>query len=111
MQYMYTADIPKTARTQLAIYGDDTTILTRASQPWLVTQLLQEAVDDLENWFRKWLIKVNPEKSTAILIKGRKKGTHDGMISMNQRDIPWRREIKYLAVTIDDRLTFILQVN
>jgi hypothetical protein len=56
---VFTADIPKTTRTTLAMYADDTAIITRSKQPRTATGYLQEAVDALEDWFRLWRIDVN----------------------------------------------------
>ncbi|KYB25609.1 hypothetical protein TcasGA2_TC034292 [Tribolium castaneum] len=81
-------DIPKTDRTTLAIYADDTAILTRSKQPYMATRYLQESVERIENWCRRWLINVNPDKSRALLL-ARRRVSPDGFVRMFNADIPW----------------------
>jgi hypothetical protein len=45
---IFTADVPKPDGTKLALYADDTAILTRSGSPELATQRLQNAVESLE---------------------------------------------------------------
>jgi hypothetical protein len=107
---VFTADIPKTTRTTLAMYADDTAIITRSKQPRAATGYLQEAVNALEDWFRLWRIDVNPEKSSALLIT-RRRVVPVGQIQMFGRDIPWKDQVKYLGVILDKRLTFIPHIK
>jgi hypothetical protein len=107
---VFTADTPKTTRTTLAMYADDTAIITRSKQPRTATGYLQEAVDALEDWFRLWRIDVNPEKSSALLIT-RRRVVPVGQVQMFGRDIPWKDQVKYLGVILDKRLTFIPHVK
>lgn len=107
---IYTADIPKSIRTSLAVYADDTAILARSRQPYLATKYLQELVDLLEEWCCKWLIKVNPEKSAAILLTRRLVKPH-GHVHMFGQDIPWQPQVKYLGVILDSRLKFTQHLN
>jgi hypothetical protein len=65
---IFTAVIPKLDGTKIALYADDTAILTRSGSPEVATQRVQSAVESLEIWFRLWRIDVNPEKSRAILL-------------------------------------------
>ena len=102
---IYTADIPNSSRTTLAIYADDTAILTRSKHPQLATQYLQETVDLIEDWCTTWLIKVNPEKSAALLIT-RRHVHPSGHVRMFGREIPWEHQVKYLGVILDTRLSF-----
>jgi hypothetical protein len=106
----FTADIPKTRNTTLAMYADDTAIMTRSKQPRLATVHLQEAANALETWFRRWRIEVNPEKSSALLIT-RRYVAREGQVRMFGEDIPWKGQVKYLGVVIDKRLAFIPHVN
>jgi hypothetical protein len=106
----FTADIPKTRNTTLAMYADDTAIMTRSKQPRTATVYLQEAANALETWFRRWRIEVNPEKSSALLIT-RRYVVPEGQVRMFREDIPWKDQAKYLGVVIDKRLSFIPHVN
>lgn len=106
----YTADIPKPERTALAIYADDTAILAHSRSPVLLTRYLQEATDELEDYFRQWRIEVNPEKSTALFM-ARRRLVPQGQVTMEGRPIPWRDDVKYLGVKLDKRLNFHAHVD
>ena len=107
---LFCQNIPKPSRTNLAIYADDTAILARSKTPHLVTSCLQEAVEALEEGCKRWLITVNPEKSTALLISERRTGPV-GNVTMFNWVIPWRSQANYLGVIIDKRLTFIPHIE
>ncbi|EFA12510.2 putative RNA-directed DNA polymerase from transposon X-element-like Protein [Tribolium castaneum] len=83
---IFTHDIPKTDRTTLAIYADDTAILTRSKQPYMATRYLQESVERIENWCRRV--------------------SSDGFVRMFNADIPWSDQVKYLGVILDKKLSF-----
>lgn len=102
---VYTADVPKTKMTSLAVYADDTAILARSTQPQMVTRYLQEAMDRLEEWCSLWRISVNPEKSSAILMT-RRRFQPEGDVKMFDRVIPWVNQVKYLGVILDKTLRF-----
>lgn len=102
---IFTADIPKSAGTTLAIYADDTAILARSNSAHLVTQYLQRTLHVLEEWLHLWRIVVNPEKSKAMLITRRKTGP-SGQLLLFGAQIPWQDEVKYLGVIFDKKLQF-----
>jgi len=57
------------------------------------------------DWFKKWRLRINESKTTAILF-GRTKTTNIKNIQINNIQIPWSRSVKYLGVTIDHKLSF-----
>lgn len=102
---IYVRDLPGTVNTKTALYADDTAIVASSLSPRLITQRLQAATDELENWFRTWRLEINPDKSSAILLTKRRHQP-DGNISIFGRPIPWRNQVKYLGVTLDSKLTW-----
>lgn len=104
---LYTSDIPKTPRTHLALFADDTAIYTSERRPRVIASRLQSALDELGRWFRKWRIEVNPEKSTAVYFHRRcASPPASANISLFGRPIPWSPTVKYLGVTLDSSLRF-----
>jgi len=102
----YCADIPKTVGTELYLYADDTALTTQSVSPFLVIRRLQEAADAMEDWFARWRIKINSEKSQAILFSQRPTPQNRPNITMFGSDIPWSNEVNYLGITFDTRLTW-----
>ncbi|KAJ0169213.1 hypothetical protein K1T71_015289 [Dendrolimus kikuchii] len=73
---------------------------------------LQAAVTELGEWFRKWRIEVNPEKSAAMffspgtLRSPKRACLRLKTISLYEQQIPWEKYTKYLGVTLDRNLRF-----
>ncbi|GBP50226.1 Probable RNA-directed DNA polymerase from transposon BS [Eumeta japonica] len=69
----YTNDIPRPSSSgvQLALFADDTALFSGSRNRSTRFTLLpvQRAIDELSQWFRKWRIEVNPDKSAAIQFK------------------------------------------
>ncbi|GBM53848.1 putative RNA-directed DNA polymerase from transposon BS [Araneus ventricosus] len=57
---IYVNDIPNTYSCHLAIFADDTVILTQHKNPYTVIKHLQHYVSQLQLWLVDWKIKVNP---------------------------------------------------
>ncbi|GBP70608.1 Probable RNA-directed DNA polymerase from transposon BS [Eumeta japonica] len=69
----YTNDVPRPSSSgvQLALFADDTALFygSRNRSTRFTLFPLQRAIDELGQWFRKWRIEVNPDKSAAIQFK------------------------------------------
>ncbi|GBP75758.1 Probable RNA-directed DNA polymerase from transposon BS [Eumeta japonica] len=66
----YTNDIPRpTSGVQLALFADDTALFLRSRTRRSILRHLPKAINELGQWFRKWRIEVNPDKSAAIQFK------------------------------------------
>ncbi|GBP83099.1 Probable RNA-directed DNA polymerase from transposon X-element [Eumeta japonica] len=68
----YTNDVPRPSSSgvQLALFADDTALFTEVGIGAPIhPPPLQRAIDELGQWFRKWRIEVNPDKSAAIQFK------------------------------------------
>jgi hypothetical protein len=100
---VYTADIPKVCNTTLGI-------IARSKQPRMATAYLHDAIDALETWFRRWLIDVNPEKGSALLITRRRLEPR-GHVRMFGQVIPLKDQTKYVGVILDKKLLFTPHVD
>ncbi|GBP76115.1 hypothetical protein EVAR_41898_1 [Eumeta japonica] len=66
-----THDVPRPSSSgvQLALFADDTALYGSRNRSTRFTLLPSRAIDELGQWFRKWRIEVNPDKSAAIQFK------------------------------------------
>lgn len=101
---IFTYDFPQHPNTMLAQYADDTAVLTRSTQQRFIVKRLQEAADDMEDWFRKWRIDVNASKSAAVFFTRRRKLRPLNNIQLFDEDVPWKASTKYLGLTLDPGL-------
>jgi hypothetical protein len=64
--FLYTADLPTTGMTMTATYADDTAVLATHTDPATASGYLQENLYDMQNWLKKWKIRVNESKSVQV---------------------------------------------
>ncbi|GFW76671.1 probable RNA-directed DNA polymerase from transposon X-element [Trichonephila clavipes] len=55
-------DIPKTRHTTICLFADDTAILAQSASKACVTHFLHKHLAELEDWYEKWKIAINPTK-------------------------------------------------
>lgn len=103
---LYTSDMPRHPNVELALFADDTALFTTHPLPARITSNLQAAATALGEWFAKWRIEVNPEKSAAIFFNKVRRRKMTRTVTLYNRPIPWAKSVKYLGVILDDRLTF-----
>ncbi|GBM48234.1 RNA-directed DNA polymerase from mobile element jockey [Araneus ventricosus] len=102
-------DIPKQFNTLFCMYADDTAILARHKNPNFIKLALDRHIHALEGWFIKWKITINATKTEAIMFH---KNWISNMIhkfprvKIQNKIIPWSKEVKYLGVILDPRLTW-----
>jgi hypothetical protein len=69
--------------------------LSVQEEPDIAASNLQHHLSALENWFEKWRIKINANKSFYITFTLRKRPTPD--VRINSTQITRKTEIKYLG--------------
>lgn len=101
---IFTADLPETVGTMTATYADDTAILSSHNNPDIATRNLQNHLHHLEEWFQRWRIKANENKSTHTTFSTRKGNCP--AITLNGTQIPQADTVKYLGIHLDRKLTW-----
>ncbi|GFX50266.1 RNA-directed DNA polymerase from mobile element jockey [Trichonephila clavipes] len=108
---IYTHDFPTTPTVDVCLFADDAAIIAQACNPDMVRRYLQQYLKKLQTWLRKWRIKINVAKSQAIIfIKGQYRNRLQEL-KLFRSNIPWVREVEYLGVTLDSKLTFNSHIN
>ena len=97
-------DIPTLpGKTILSLFADDTAIITKGNRTKLVNKL-QEHLKLIEDWLTKWKIKLNVNKTEAIIFTRKRKSFKK--LTLFNEEINWSNEVKYLGITLDKRLTY-----
>lgn len=102
---IFVSDLPRYEGTQLAMYADDVCIYSRSWSPEVAARRLQAASDELLDYFAKWRVKINADKSTAVLFTRRRQRPPDALVLQGD-ELPWRSEARYLGVILDSKLTW-----
>lgn len=101
---VYTADIPTHDTTLLATFADDTCILSSNPDPITTSNNLQNHLHEIENWCRRWRVKVNGAKSAHLTFALRRQPCPP--LTFNTVPIPSPEHTRYLGLYLDKRLTW-----
>lgn len=101
---IFTSDMPLSENVTFATYADDTALITSHESPDFASAAVQQAINKIEEWLKKWNIKVNADKSTHVTFTLRKGDCP--AITMNGSLIPAKNSVKYLGIHLDRRLTW-----
>jgi len=101
---IYVADQPTMQQTIVADYADDKVILSINEDPVIASSNLQVHLNHLSEWYKKWRVKINQNKSTHTTFT-LKQGTCPN-ITLNNVLIPTSDTVKYLGLFFDKRLTW-----
>ncbi|GFS80865.1 probable RNA-directed DNA polymerase from transposon X-element [Trichonephila clavipes] len=111
---IYINDIPKTRQTTVCLCADDTAILTQSTNKNCITHFLHRHLAELEDWYKKWKISINPEKTEAVFFSLGRSTRKPPPIHVQNHPVPWSRSVNYLGVTLDEHLSFkdhIIKIN
>lgn len=110
---LFVADLPEPHNASLALYADDTAILSQHKNLNEAVELLQQATNEIVAWFKSWRIVLNSNKC-QVKIFSLKKCFVPNSILINEVQIPWNPDdqaIKYLGVYLDKKLNWNFHVN
>jgi len=105
---LFTADMPKPAGCDLAVYADDVALVSSSRCPAVVCRRLQHGLHKLNEYFGLWRIRMNAAKTQAIYFRHNKKWRTEPRtrLLVNGHRVEWSKEAVYLGITFDSGLTF-----
>lgn len=105
---IYTSDFPSLEGCTTSIFADDTAILSTGILAEDVVANLQLAMVNVTNYFSKWKILVNAQKTQAIYFTRKRKSCFipSSCLKFNNDEINWENKVKYLGVMLDPKLNF-----
>ncbi|GFV40267.1 RNA-directed DNA polymerase from mobile element jockey [Trichonephila clavipes] len=101
---IYINDIPTHPQTSSNIYADDTVTLATYKNHKTITIALNNHLKLLETFFDTWKIKINVDKTIAVLFTNRK--TQPTPPTLYSTQLQWSQSTKYLGLTLDKKLTW-----
>ncbi|GFU03550.1 RNA-directed DNA polymerase from mobile element jockey [Trichonephila clavipes] len=104
---LYVNDMPQTDLSHLAMFADDTAIITQNKRFSVVISNLQHYISLLELWLTDRKVKVNASKSACLRFASRPR-LPVGLtpVQIFGQPVPWVRVAKYLGLFLDAKLTF-----
>lgn len=94
--------------TSRSLFADDTAIwLTKGKDKEEAERRAQEAINKIEQWAEKWKMKLNGDKTEAMVIETTKSGWEPNLkLGKKEKKIRVVNEYKFLGVIIDSQLRF-----
>jgi len=111
---IYTADGPDPGNCKRALFADDTAFYTSSRICATITKNLRDTFKAYLEYFRKWKITLNVNKTQAIFFTRRRTREIPKRPLYITRDcrVPWEpKHVKYLGVMLDKKLTFASHVS
>jgi len=93
----------------MATFADDTATLSSDPDPVRATEKLQHHSNLLQNRLEQWRIKVNPTKSSQVTFTTRRDIFPP--VNLHNTHIPVKKEVKYLGLHLDEKLTWKTQIK
>lgn len=104
-------DIPKHSKTKIALFCDDTAIIAESWQQNQNNKYIQEHTNELEKYFHKWKIKINPDKTTITHFSKKGKQKVNTHVTLNKKIINVTDSVKYLGMQLDKKLNYNKHIN
>ena len=99
---LYTRDVPTSENHTTATFADDTAILAIGSTVKESTENLQNALNSIADWTKKWKISLNNQKSVHVDFANCEILYHP--LYIDNIAIPHSNTAKYLGMTLDAKL-------
>ncbi|KAI8126988.1 putative RNA-directed DNA polymerase from transposon X-element [Lucilia cuprina] len=105
---IYTSDFTAPKDLETAYYADDTALISSSKLTSALLRKMEKGLSACTKYFHKWRIKINPNKTQAIIFPYNKspKRIPRRQISIGNEHIPIDNCVKYLGVILDKKLIF-----
>lgn len=95
----------------LALFADDAAIYIRNINRNRIVSNMNRLMPAIEKWYDQWRLKINTNKTQAIMISRGKKKNPETKFKLNGTEIKWNNTVKYLGVTVDKTLSFTEHID
>jgi hypothetical protein len=103
------SDRGQTIGVHLALFADDTCQYATDRKVGYIVRKLQRGLNSMVAWYESWNIKINEDRTRAIYFS-HQRAPHESLI-LNGRNIPFVKNVKYLGVIFDKRITWRLHTK
>lgn len=105
---IYVSDLKFDTHTESACYADDTAIFSSANRTKTIIGRLQRSLNGVQDFFDKWKIRANPNKTQAVLFAfdNKKRRLPTINLVLNGTQIEYTKSVTYLGVCLDKKLNF-----
>jgi hypothetical protein len=87
-------------------YADDIVIIVQGKFAYTVRELMQAALNVVDNCTAKEGLSINPHKTAVVPFTNRRKLEGLGPLILHGKQLQMLDEVKYLGVTLDSKLSW-----
>ena len=98
---LYINDLPDKMKCNIRMYADDVVLYANVASNENFNSILQEDLDELSQWCRKWHMSINVKKC-AVMRMTRQKCSAIPTYYLHNLDVPVVQNFKYLGVYISN---------
>ena len=84
-------------------FADDLVLLVTGIDESTLSNIMQQAISKAKKWLIKFGLEISPSKSATIMFTNKKKWTKHPIMIDNE-EIPFQTEVKYLGLILDSKL-------
>lgn len=88
-------------------YADDLAIIIKGNSKSKLETIGTKVMEILNEWCTTYKLKVSKNKTTAILLKGNLNKERMPRVKIEDKNISFSSEVKYLGIVIDEKLNFV----
>jgi hypothetical protein len=104
---IFTCDIPRGFICKLDLFADDTALYSSSETLQPIIDSITKAADEINDFMIKWKINLNQAKTDALFITNRRSNEiPTENLDIFDSSIAWSKELKYLGMIIDKKITF-----
>lgn len=101
---------PPSLHGKVAQYADDAALLFQSGSPHLINRYLQSDLEVNYEWWKKWRMSVNADKSVAVFFS-RYWYKPFALLTFDYRSIPWICKAAYLGLLLNKQMRFSSNLN
>lgn len=102
----YTSDLPTHKCVKVALIADDIALYVSSLRRWLALKHIQEYLNILVEYYEKWKLKINSEKTELIVFSNAiKEENKKPYVVIDGVKVEIKRNVKYLGYFLDHKLS------
>ena len=93
-------------RIQYSLFADDVAIWATGRDVYIIEEIVQQSLDYVSDWCKKWGLTLSPEKSAAVLYRSSRKRKSHVLLKIDGKAVSQEENFKFLGVNLDETLSF-----
>lgn len=93
------------------VYSDDGVLLVTGKVLSVMCEIMNRGLKEALEWYRSKGLDLNPDKTKLVLFTKKRKIGRAEPVKLDNQELETVKEVKYLGVTLDSKLTFSTHIS